>query len=336
MSFEAPVAKPLVGIARQAASGDLLEIKRRVEYRSLPTKSWLNPCRSTRVPFNWTINPFRGCEFACQYCYARYTHGYLERDELTSFETEIFAKSWNAESFRRELRQVRSGQTLAIGTATDPYQPAERRFLLTRRVLECLTMIRGIRVCLTTKSDLIARDADLLSKISQHNKAYVSITITTPEPSLARLTEPLAPHPSLRFSALATLRSHGVAAGVTVSPILPYITDGRKNLEALAGAARHAGATHFGGGILFLRDATRTVYFNFLNRCFPELVPLYEASFRQSSNPQPSYLAQIRKLVEEVRKSSGIDQRDLPFYKEAETDSAADGQLSLFSELVVL
>jgi DNA repair photolyase len=333
---ELALAKSLVGIARQAASGDLLTEKRRVEYRSLPTKSWLNPCHSTRVPFNWTINPFRGCEFACQYCYARYTHGYLERDELTSFETEIFAKSWNAESFRRELRHVRSGQTLAIGTATDPYQPAERRFRLTRGVLECLTALRGIRLCLTTKSDLVARDVDLLSAIARHNRVFVSVTITTADASLARLTEPLAPHPSLRFSAVRTLRSHGVAAGVTASPILPYITDGRENLQALAGAARQAGATHFGAGVLFLRDSTRITYFGFLNRCFPELVPWYEASFRQSSNPRPSYLARMKRLVAEVRERSGMDQPYLRFPDDSDMDAAAGGQLGLFTNLVAL
>lgn len=330
------VGKPLIGIARQAAAGDLLEEKRRVDYRSLHTNSWLNRCRSTRVPFDWTINPFRGCEFACQYCYARYTHGYLERHDLASFETEIFAKSWDAGSFREELRQVRAGQTVAIGTATDPYQPAERRFCLTRNVLECLTLVRGIRLCLTTKSDLVARDADLLSRIGRHNQVLVSITITTADAALARLTEPLAPHPILRFCAVEKLRNHGIAAGVTASPILPYITDGRSNLQTVADSSREAGATHFGARVLFLRDITRSTYFNFLHRCFPELVPWYEASFRQSSNPRPSYLARMKALVAEVRASSGIKQTDLHFARDLSLGDGSDAQLRLFNDVIAV
>lgn len=332
MTASQAVDKPLLGIARQAAAGELLAEKRRVEYRSLPTKSWLNRCHSSRVPFDWTINPYRGCEFACQYCYARYTHTYLERDDPGSFETEIFAKSWNAASFRKELCQIRSGQTVAIGTATDPYQPSERRFHLTRNVLECLTMVRGIRLCITTKSDLVGRDADLIAKIGRQNRVHVSITITTADPAVARLTEPLAPHPHLRFGAVQTLRRHGVVAGVTASPILPYITDGRASLEAVARAAKEAGACHFGAQVLFLRDITRTTYFNFLKRCFPALVPWYEASFRQSSSPQASYSARIKKLVSEVREHSGIGRIDLEFPREAAAVFFGDAQLRLFDE----
>ena len=129
-------ASALIGIAKLATEGHLLTRKRRVEYRTLPTRKWLNRCDSKRVPFDWTLNPYRGCEFGCKYCYARYTHEFMERWDSTLFETEIYAKDWDPAKFRAELRSVRRGESIALGTATDPYQPAERRFGLTRSALE--------------------------------------------------------------------------------------------------------------------------------------------------------------------------------------------------------
>jgi DNA repair photolyase len=123
---------PLLGIARLAAEGHLVAEKRRVEYRTLPTRKWLNRCDSQRVPFQWSINPYRGCEYGCKYCYARFTHEFLERRNPNAFETEIDAKDWDLTSFCGELRSVRPGQIIGIGTATDPYQPAERQFGRTR------------------------------------------------------------------------------------------------------------------------------------------------------------------------------------------------------------
>ena len=113
-------APALVGIAKLASQGHVLIQKRRVEYRSLPTKKWLNRCNSERVPFDWTINPYRGCEFGCKYCYARYTHEFMERWDPSAFETEIYAKEWDGGKFAEELKSVHRGQSIALGTATDP------------------------------------------------------------------------------------------------------------------------------------------------------------------------------------------------------------------------
>ena len=247
----------LTGIARLAAEGDRVAEKRRVEYRTLPTRKWLNRCDSERVPFDWTINPYRGCEYGCKYCYARYTHEFMERRELTAFETEIYAKDWDAAKFRRELQSVKPAQTIAIGTATDPYQPAERRFERTRRVLEAMGGIRGISVFVTTKSDLVSRDAGLFAALSKENDVRVTVTVTTLDRELARLTEPMAPRPDLRLKAVEILAAAGVAVGVMASPILPVITDSRENLRAIAEAAKAAGASHFAAGILFLQPCAQ-------------------------------------------------------------------------------
>ena len=142
----------LVGIARLASFGNLLEEKQRVDYRSLPTRRWLNRCHSRRVPFNWTINPYRGCEYGCRYCYARFTHEFLDLIDPQAFETEIYAKDWDLASFRKELRQLKPGDSIGIGTATDPYQPAERRFGRTRQVLQALAGTSGLSLFVTTKS----------------------------------------------------------------------------------------------------------------------------------------------------------------------------------------
>lgn len=323
-------SQALVGIARLAASGDLLDAKKRVEYRTLPTRSWLNRCHSDRVPFDWTINPYRGCEYACRYCYARFTHEFLERRDPASFETEIFAKVWDRAAFFRDLRKVSPGQTIALGTATDPYQPAERKYELTRRVLEELTCLRGIRLCITTKSDLVARDADLLARLARANQVHVTESVITLNVSLARLTEPMAPRPDLRLLAVTSLRKSNVRAGVIASPVLPCLTDTRESLLAVAKAAKAAGATHFGAGLLFLQGDTKTTYFEFLRRHFPALVDRYQAAYRKEAHLTSRYADRLRRMVEEIREEAGIDRPDL-YYPRLSAEPPP--QLALFEGL---
>ena len=318
---------PLVGIARLAASGELLAAKKSVEYRTLPTRKWLNRCHSDRVPFDWTINPYRGCEYACRYCYARFTHEFLERRGPASFETEIFAKVWDGASFFRELRQVSPGQTIALGTATDPYQPAERKYGLTRRVLEELTCLKGIRLCVTTKSDLVARDADLLARLSLNNRVDVSESVITLDSSLARLVEPMAPRPDLRLAAVSSLRESNVRAGVIACPVLPCLTDSRENLIGVARAAKAAGATHFSASLLFLQGDTKTTYFEFLRRQFPALVKRYQAGYRKEARLTGRYADRLERMVEEIREEAGIDSRDFYYPRNA---AEAPPQLTLF------
>ena len=169
----------LVGIAKLAASSPLLEAKRRVEYRELPARSFITRCTAERMPFEWTINPYRGCEFGCKYCYARYTHEFMELRQPADFEEKIFAKVWDADAFRRELKKVRPGESIAIGSATDPYQPAERRYGIMRKMLEIFAEKRGYQVSITTKSDLVARDAE------SYRYLHESIRRFPPQPELA-------------------------------------------------------------------------------------------------------------------------------------------------------
>src|SRR5271157_5940212 len=160
---------PLVGIAKLAAQGESLRHGHEVDYFTLPAKALLNRCVSRRVPFNWTINPYRGCEFACKYCYARYTHEFMEMRDGMDFERKIYVKQQAAWLLRQDLRKVKHGEEIAIGTATDPYQPAEKRFQVTLGILEELALHRGLHLGIVTKSNLILRDAELLRQAAEHN-----------------------------------------------------------------------------------------------------------------------------------------------------------------------
>ena len=299
----------LTGIARLASEGSLLAEKRSVEYRSLPTRNWLNRCHSQRVPFEWTINPYRGCEYGCKYCYARFTHEFLEKPDDASFEKEIYAKEWNGDHFRQELKGIKRGQVVALGTATDPYQPAERKFNLTRMVLEAMQDLRGISVFVTTKSDLVARDALLLKSLSEHNEVRVTVTVTSTSRTLSRLIEPFAPRPDLRLEAVSKLAEAGVAVGVIASPVLPLLTDSEKNLESVARGAKAAGADQFGAGVLFLQPAAQRAFFPFLEEHFPEHLARYRRSYSSGAYLQGSYPDRIGRLVEAIRQRVGIANR---------------------------
>ncbi len=226
---------PLVGIAKLASQGQSLRLGHDVEYFTLPARSLLNRCTSQRVPFTWTINPYRGCEFACKYCYARYTHEFMEMRDGVDFERKIYVKQQTAWLLRQDLGRVKKGEEIAIGTATDPYQPAERRFEITRSILEEMARHHGLEIGIVTKSDLVARDIDVLREVAAHNSLFVNITITTLNTKLARILEPRAPRPDLRLQALTKLREAGIDAGVICAPVLP-------GHHRFAGRARQAGA----------------------------------------------------------------------------------------------
>jgi DNA repair photolyase len=293
-----------------AAESPLLEEKRRVTYLELPAKSFIGSCSGKRQIFDWTVNPYRGCEYGCRYCYARYTHEFMELS-ASDFETRIFAKQWDALQFRREIRRLAPEDTVAFGTATDCYQPAERRFALTRRMLEELqrASIEGIRILIATKSDLVARDADLLGSLARRNDVHVSFTITTLDPALARQTEPFAPHPARRLDALRKLAAAGIATGVGLSPVLPRITDSEQNIHAVAAAAKAAGARTLWAQPLFLKDSARNVFFPWLASAFPSLLAKYRTWYTREAYLKGPYLDWLNRRVEAARLLHGLGER---------------------------
>ena len=258
------------------------------------------------MPFYWTINPYRGCEFGCKYCYARYTHEFMGLENSFLFEEQIYAKSNLASILRQELRKTDPSKGIAIGTATDPYQPAERRFRRTRSILEVFAGGRERRISITTKSDLVPRDIDLLQQIAAANVLSVNITITTLDRELARMLEPRAPRPDLRLKAVRKLAEAGIRVGVYPNPVLPLITDSERRLDQLARAARDAGAGHFGGGLLFLMPTARRVFFPFLAERFSHLLKKYEERYSRNAYLRGGYADMIHDRVVAIRARYGL------------------------------
>lgn len=303
----------LVGIARAAQAAPVLEAKRSVSYSHLATGKWINRVAKSRHSFDWSINPYRGCEMACQYCYARYTHEFMELREPDDFETRIFAKVWNASEFRRELSRIPLSQAIALGTATDPYQHAERRYQLTRNILEVFATTSGRKFWITTKSDLPTRDLDLLTRVARRNILYLNFTVTTLNTRLARGLEPGAPRPDLRLAALKTLTSNGIRCGVIVSPVLPGLNDNEASILQLAEQAKQHGAQWFGGGVLFLKSPTREVFLAYLEREHPHLARRYQATYESSARPSREYHQQIESLFDSIRLQTGLSRKATPY-----------------------
>ena len=290
----------LTGIAAQAASGRSLGLKRKVEYRSLPSKSALNRCVSRRMPFSWTVNPYRGCEIGCHYCYAAYTHEFLGFDDPAKFDSLIFSKEGMERHLSRELARGVNGE-IAIGTGTDPYQPAERRFETTKGILEVFSKRSGHALSITTKSDLILRDIDLLGEIAARNDLRVNITVTTMDRDLARVLEPRAPRPDLRAEAVRQLRWRGIRCGVLSSPVLPLITDSDEILGAVAEAAKRADASYWLASPLFLRKAARARLMPVLEARFPRMVARYRSHFDRASFVSSRYRKWLEAKTRRIR-----------------------------------
>src|ERR1051326_7304314 len=326
-----PELKPrLIGIARLAADGESLRQGHEVEYFTLPIRSLLNRCTGTRMPFTWTINPYRGCEFACKYCYARYTHEFMELHDGTEFEQKIFVKQHAADLLRQELRQVKPGEDIALGTATDPYQPAEKRFEVTRAILEEISRHQGLELGIVTKSNLILRDVDILQQVSKHNQLFVNITVTTVDTELARILEPRAPRPDLRLEAVRKLNEAGVAAGVICAPVLPGITDAPKDLEKLVEAAAHSGAKYIFANPLFLKPCSAAVFMPFLEKQFPHLAESYQQRFQERAFLPASYRKRISQLMARLRETYRIHNHYDRYAKRAHPATEPPGQMQLF------
>jgi DNA repair photolyase len=313
---------PLVGIARLAAEAPAADTKRKSlvkpEYFLLPVKSILNKCDSARVPFDWTINPYRGCEFACKYCYARYTHEYMEIDG-GEFERKIFVKQDAGAVLRHDVDRKyshtskASGYTkaehIAIGTATDPYQPAEKEYGVTRACLEELAKREGLSISIITKSNQIVRDIELLKVIAAKSALTVNITVTTLKPRLARLLEPRAPRPDLRLAAVKELRDAGLHVGVSASPLLPGITDADGELEGVAAAAKEAGAEWFWSGVLFLMPASARQFLPFIREKFPRLAKQYQEWYAKNGYAPEPYRKRVSERVARIRQKFGFSAR---------------------------
>jgi DNA repair photolyase len=320
---------PLVGIAKLAAMGESVRQGHLVEYFTLPARALLNRCVSSRVPFAWTINPYRGCEFACKYCYARYTHEFMEMRDGVDFERKIYIKQQTAWLLRQELKKVKRGEEIAIGTATDPYQPAEKRFEVTRGILEELAQHHGLAIGIVTKSDLVQRDVGLLRRIAEHNSLFVNLTITTLDTALARILEPRAPRPDLRLEAVRELCAAGLNAGVICAPVLPGITDSPAALDALVRATKQAAGKYIYANPLFLKPCSASVFLPFLEENFPHLAAGYRKRFADRAFVGTAYRKRLSELMADLRKKHGIT-REFGSRSEIKYPLPQEEQLNLF------
>ena len=322
--------EPLTGIARLAAAAKHADEGHLIEFKALEVRSILNKSVSKRMlSLAYSINPYRGCEFGCKYCYARYTHEFMapkiaageaqpsEGSTSTpmdfrnpvAFERMIFLKQNAAWLLEQELKKIDPALEIALGTATDPYQPIERKAQITRSLLEVFARRTGYRLGIVTKSQLIERDIDLLAEIARHNQLVVHVTITTPDAKLARLLEPRAPRPDLRFQAVKRLREAGIVAGVFGSPLLPGITDTQKALDALARRAAAVGASFFAAHPLFLKPCSRPTYLGFIGEHFPSLQADYAKRFGTADFAGNAYREKLAKMVDAACRKHGLPQR---------------------------
>ncbi len=293
--------KPRGGLAATAAQAPLEDTGCLTEYRPLASRSLLSKTTSRRgLPFTHAINPYRGCEFGCRYCYARYTHEFLDLRRPEDFERKIYFKQNAAWLLTQELARLKPGTHIALGTATDPYQPIERRQRVTRSILKVFARHSGYRLGIVTKSPLILRDLELLTAIARSNRLTIHITVTTTDVKLARILEPRAPRPDLRIHAVARLRQAGLRAGVMCSPLMPGITDRRSSIESVAQAAAGADASFFVSGALFLKPCSLPTFFDFVSRNFPAQLAAYQQRYAKSAFVSPEYRRRVAELVASI------------------------------------
>ncbi|MDR7481960.1 MAG: radical SAM protein [Armatimonadota bacterium] len=281
-----------------------------VEWVEVEARSVLN--RVQGMPFRWSINPYRGCQHRCVFCYARRTHWFLDQDGVADWGTRIFVKVNAPAVLRCELaRPGWAREEVHIGTATDPYQPAEGVYRLTRQILEALRDFRT-PASVVTRSTMVVRDRDLLRQLADGPGATVCLSIATVDAALAREIEPDVPPPRRRLDALRALAEAGIPVGVLLAPVLPGLTDAPDHLAAVVDAARANGARWLWTNTLHLGDVTRQAFFQYLQRWHPELVPGYETLYRGKYAPG-AYQRRVQEVVAAIKRRAGFAPRaDLP------------------------
>ena len=270
------------------------------EVQEIHCKSLLNRINAPGFPFRWTLNPYRGCRHACRYCYARSTHEYWGMNAGSDFDQRVFAKVNAPEVLRGELRRPKwLGETIAIGTASDPYEPAEAQYGITRRVLQVLAEFQN-PVSITTKGVLVRRDVDVLRELHRVADVRVNFSVGSLDEDLWRRTEPGAPKPMARLEAMQFLVESGIPAGVMMAPLLPGISDGSESIESVVSAAASHRACYLSANLLFLKPGSKEWFIPLIRESYPHLTPGYTKLYRKTYAPQ-EYTRQVLNLVDEAR-----------------------------------
>ncbi|HEY8953406.1 MAG TPA: radical SAM protein [Candidatus Dormibacteraeota bacterium] len=278
-----------------------------VEYLEVQCKSALNPVKG--MGFSWSLNPYTGCEHRCAFCYVRAFELRADRPSDDRYGRAIRVKVNVAAVLRSELsRRSWQRETVVIGAATDPYQPAEGRYKLTR---QCLQTLRDFSnpTAMITRGPMIVRDIDVLSELARRASLHITFSIPTVDEDVWRRTEPGTAHPRQRLRAIEKLVTAGIDVGVGMAPILPGLSDRPDRLEAVVKAARAAGATGLWAGMLHLKDGTREHFMSVLGQHWPELVPRYEQAYGQRAYLPPAYGESTMKAVSRLRALHGVTDR---------------------------
>jgi len=296
-----------------------------VEYREEPCRTALN--RVKGMPFEWSLNPYMGCVHRCTFCYVRAFERRADRPSDDRYGSSIRVKTNIAAVLREQLaRRSWAGEPIAIGAATDPYQPAEGRYRLTRACLEVLRDASN-PFSIITRGPLIVRDADLLAEASRRADVSVTFSVPTVDDDVWRTTEPGTAPPRQRLRALKTLVDAGVRASVGMAPLLPGLSDGREQIERVVSAARAAGACGIWANLLYLKPGTREHFLDCLRRDWPELLPEYERLYARRAYLARSDSEPAREEVRRLARAHGVrDRRPEPL-----RPGRRDEQLSFLS-----
>lgn len=275
------------------------------EVQEIHCKTMLNRIDVPGFPFRWTMNPYRGCRHACRYCYARPTHEFWGLDAGREFEQRVFAKVNAPEVLRQELRKTSwRSEPIAIGTASDPYEPAESQYKLTRRILEVLRDQRN-PASITTKGTLVRRDVDVLRELDLEASVQVSFSVGSIDDQVWKETEPGAPRPMARLEAMQFLVENGINAGVSMAPILPGISDSPESIEAVVEAAASHGAQFLSANLLFLKPGSKEWFMPLIREAYPHLIPGYAKIYRQTYAPR-EYTSRVLQVVDAARRQWGL------------------------------
>jgi DNA repair photolyase len=285
-------------------------------FETIIAKQMLNRVKAERMPFDWSLNPYRGCAHGCSFCYARAFQSFIGKDAQDEFQHHIFIKENAAEALESQLAAfarrngVRPEQVgslhgpIAIGTATDPYQPIEGKTRITRACLEVLAKY-NVETSVTTRSPLILRDVDVLHRM---NVTSLNISINTLDPELTRRLEPATPFPRQRLETISALTDEGLPAGVFIAPILPYLTDAEAALDALFAAAKSHGAAYAMTSLLRLSPDVKAWYFHTLEQHFPDLIPGY-AQLYEKAYADRSYTEMMHRRIEAISQRHALPGR---------------------------
>jgi len=321
-----PTTKVIALQVRDHGVESLDQAQRRADearYQEVTCRSALNPVKG--MPFNWTLNPYRGCTHGCHYCFARRYQTQFELGPGDEFSSLIFVKTNFVDVLRRELdRPSWTREEIAFGTATYPYQPIEGHYKLTRRSLEALIAART-PIGLITKGPMIVRDKDLLAELTRVAGCTVCVSIPTVDEAAWSVLEPGTAHPLQRLRAVRTLRAAGVRAGVLMMPVVPGFTTQPSKLDATVKAIADHDAAFLGANVMYLKGGTKDHFMGFLAREFPHMVAGYGRLYA-GAYAAPAYVNEVRRLVEMFKARHGMagKTRDLDEYEPDESTTPAE------------